>query len=184
MQAGRLGDVRESGLKRDTGGFAARRRLHDSGGHALGAQKGGGACERQQGAPGQSHGLSLHWIPIHCFAVAVGTIITDRPPHRTVLALLTHTVPTLDQRSEAKASSRTSPSHCWPTRPARCPVRVSTERCSPWPAAFPPRSPSALPGLRSTASSVLCRCSTPCRRTCGPYSSSPSPADPFPCGCG
>ena len=33
--------------------------------------------------------------------VAVGTIITDRPPHKTVLAQLTHTVPTLEQRSEA-----------------------------------------------------------------------------------
>ncbi len=30
--------------------------------------------------------------------VAVGTIITDRPPHRTVLAQFTHTVPPMDQR--------------------------------------------------------------------------------------
>ena len=28
--------------------------------------------------------------------VAVGTTITDRPPHRSVRALLTHTAPTSD----------------------------------------------------------------------------------------
>jgi hypothetical protein len=72
----------------------------------------------------------------------------------------------------------------WPAYPARCPVRVLTERCSPWPAAFPPRSPSALPDLRSIASSVLCRRSTPCRRTRGSCSLSPSPTDPPPCGSG
>jgi hypothetical protein len=40
-----------------------------------------------------------------------------------------------------------------------------------------------LPGLRSTASLVLCRCATPYRRTRGSYSSSPSPTDPHPTGC-
>src|SRR5262249_4912994 len=52
--------------------------------------------------------------------------------------------------------------------------------CSPWSAAFPPRSPSALPGFRSSASPVLCRCTTPRRRSSGAYSSSPSPIGPCP----
>jgi hypothetical protein len=55
---------------------------------------------------------------------------------------------------------------------------------SPRSTAFPPRSPSALPGLRSTASLVLCRCATPHCRACGPYSSSPSPTVPPLTGCG
>jgi hypothetical protein len=37
-----------------------------------------------------------HFTPVYPDAiVAVGTIITDRPPHGSVLALLTHTVLTL-----------------------------------------------------------------------------------------
>jgi len=47
-------------------------------------------------------------------------------------------------------------------------------------ALFPPRSPSALPGFRSTASLVLRRCTTPRCRSSGPYSSSPSPSGPCP----
>src|SRR5260370_21285673 len=54
---------------------------------------------------------------------------------------------------------------------------------SPWSAAFPPRSPSALPCLRSTASLVLCHCATPFRRARGTYRSSPSPTDPPLTGC-
>jgi len=43
---------------------------------------------------------------------------------------------------------------------------------------LPPRSPLAHPCLRSTASLVLCRRSTPCRRARGSYRSSLSPTDP------
>jgi hypothetical protein len=58
-------------------------------------------------------------------------------PHRTVLlALLTHTVPTLDQGSEATVVSRTRPSQ----RVAHSSGTVSgagpTDPSSPWPAAF------------------------------------------------
>jgi hypothetical protein len=46
--------------------------------------------------------------------------------------------------------------------------------------AFPPRPPAALPGFRSAASLVLCRCTTPRCRSSGTYSSSPSPNGPCP----
>src|SRR5207248_3315588 len=45
---------------------------------------------------------------------------------------------------------------------------------------FPPQPPSALPCLRSAASQVLRRCTTPRHRSSGPYSSSPSPRGPCP----
>jgi hypothetical protein len=48
------------------------------------------------------------------------------PPHRPVLALLTHTVPTLDNGVDRYPTRAPAPSHAWPTRPARSPVRVST----------------------------------------------------------
>src|SRR6202022_2211112 len=42
--------------------------------------------------------------------VAVGTIITDRPPHRTVRAALPHTAPTLeDWRAVLLLAHRSSP---------------------------------------------------------------------------
>ena len=37
-----------------------------------------------------------HGLPGVIHMVAVGTIITDRPPHRTVRAALPHTAPTLE----------------------------------------------------------------------------------------
>jgi hypothetical protein len=49
----------------------------------------------------------------------------------------------------------------WPAFSGSGPARVDPLPPSLWSTAFPPRSPSALPGLRSTASPVLCRCATP-----------------------
>jgi hypothetical protein len=51
--------------------------------------------------------------------------------------------------------------------------------CSPQSAAFPPQSPAALPGFRSAASPVLCRCATPRPRAAGTYRSSLSPSVPL-----
>ena len=51
------------------------------------------------------------------FLVAVGTIIADRPPHRTVQAALPHTAPTLEKASGA--ATRTSPIP-WDTHAPRC----------------------------------------------------------------
>jgi hypothetical protein len=109
--------------------------------------------------------------------VAVGTIITDRPPHKSVHALLTR-FPPWGKRSEACASLRTRTAVVGPLvrRGVRCGYRL---RC-----VLLGRQPSlhgflqTLPGLCSTASPVLCRRSTPCCRACGSYSSSPSPTDP------
>ena len=123
--------------------------------------------------------------------VAVGTAVTRCPPHRPVLALLTHTVPTSHVSVGARVRMRQQlPIHpCARTRTRQAtrptfPGSVSgagfPAACSPWSAAFPPRSPAALPGLRSTASLVLHRCTTPRRRASGPYSSSPSPSGPCP----
>ena len=49
-------------------------------------------------------------------------------------------------------------------------------KCSPRSAAFPPHSPPTMFRLCSNDSSVLCRCVTPRRRTCGPCGPEPSPA--------
>jgi hypothetical protein len=103
-----------------------------------------------------SHGSGPGWIatpslydsfirysmPVYPGAcVAVGTPITERPPHRPVLALLTHTVPTLDDDVAN------------PTRSARSVGSVVHRGAlalhpdpapavgSPWPAAFPPCPP-------------------------------------------
>jgi hypothetical protein len=44
-----------------------------------------------------------------------------------------------------------------------------TDECSPRSAAFPPHSPPSTARFCSNDSSVLCRCPTPQRRTCGSY---------------
>src|SRR5438270_12544057 len=55
--------------------------------------------------------------------VAVGTAVACCPPHRPVLALLTHTVPTLDiWRRSACFAHTLKPAV--PAFPARCPERV------------------------------------------------------------
>ena len=41
--------------------------------------------------------------------VAVGTVITDRPPHRSVRARLTHTAPTLDIWRQSEPRDRGAP---------------------------------------------------------------------------
>src|SRR5690349_9753000 len=111
--------------------------------------------------------------------VAVGTTVARRPPHRPVLALLTHTVPTLEISAPGPFwvhthSRRTGVAdrvwHGVQDRP--------NARESPWPTAFPPCAPPTVPRPCSRTSLVLCSRSTPrCRawRTCG---SSPSPLGP------
>ena len=44
--------------------------------------------------------------------VAVGTIIADRPPHRSVRALLTHTAPIWDSGFKAKLGIRMQHATC------------------------------------------------------------------------
>ena len=112
-------------------------------------------------------------------SVAVGTIITDRPPHRTVLALLTHTVPTLEKGTPGPFQDRT---HSRRTGVADIvwhgvQHRPNT-RESPWPTAFPPCAPPTVPRPCSRTSLVLCSRSTPRRRAWRTYGSSPSPPGP------
>jgi hypothetical protein len=82
--------------------------------------------------------------------VAVGTLITERPPHRSVLALLTHTVPTLDvdvTQTRRACSVRSLGSVVHLLILALCPVQAPAVG-SPWSAAFPPRPPPpGCPGL-------------------------------------
>src|SRR6266516_4049329 len=44
--------------------------------------------------------------------VAVGTAVTHCPPHRPVLALLTHTVPTLEIVAPGRLQPHAIPRHC------------------------------------------------------------------------
>jgi hypothetical protein len=104
--------------------------------------------------------------------VAVGTIVADRPPHRTVRAALPHTAPTLEGLREvlllARRSilgtlfPRTVSGECW------------TERCSPWPAPFSPQAPPKIALLCSSGSSILWRGPTPPERTRPPCGFRPS----------
>jgi len=105
-------------------------------------------------------------------SVAVGTIIADRPPHRTVRAALPHTAPTLEGWRELLLLAhrsilgtlypRTVSGECW------------TERCSPWPAPFSPQSPPKIALLCSSGSSILWRGPTPPERTRPPCGFVPS----------
>jgi len=111
--------------------------------------------------------------------VAVGTTIARRPPHRPVLALLTHTVPTLEKGTPGPFQDRT---HSRRTGVADIvwhgvQHRPNT-RESPWPTAFPPCAPPTVPRPCSRTSLVLCSRSTPRRRAWRTYGSSPSPPGP------
>jgi hypothetical protein len=104
--------------------------------------------------------------------VAVGTIIADRPPHRTVRAALPHTAPTWEGLREVLLLAhrsilgtlfpRTVSGECW------------TERCSPWPAPFSPQAPPKIALLCSPGSSMLWRGPTPPERACPPSGFAPS----------
>src|SRR5216683_8082603 len=59
-------------------------------------------------------------IVIASGAIAVGTLIAERPPHRTVRAAFPHTAPTL---GNGGSTTRSSPAIGAPT-PALCPTRV------------------------------------------------------------
>src|SRR6266849_3345973 len=111
--------------------------------------------------------------------VAVGTAVTRCPPHSPVLALLTHTVPTLEIGTPGPFwvhthSRRTGVAeivwHGVQHRPSA--------RESPWPTAFPPCAPPTVPRPCSRSSRVLCSRSTPRRRAWRTYGSSPSPPGP------
>ena len=78
--------------------------------------------------------------------VAVGTAVARCPPHRPVLALLAHTVPTLDvwRRSAWLPAHGPAPLACFPDS-VFGPGFVGP--CSPWSAAFPPQPPLAVSRL-------------------------------------
>jgi hypothetical protein len=104
--------------------------------------------------------------------VAVGTIIADRPPHRTVRAALPHTAPTLeDWRAVLLLAHRAIPG----TLNLRS---VSDEcgikRCSPWPAPFSPQAPPKIALLCSSGSSIVWRGPTPPERARPPCGFGPS----------
>jgi len=104
--------------------------------------------------------------------VAVGTIIADRPPHRTVRAALPHTAPTLEDWRAVlllahrailgTLDPRTASGGCW------------VERYSPWPAPFSPQAPPKIALLCSSGSSILWRGPTPPERTRPPCGFAPS----------
>ena len=111
-------------------------------------------------------------LPPSLVQVAVGTIIADRPPHRTVRAAFPHTAPTLEGWREVLLLAhrfllgtlvlRTVLGECW------------TERCSPWPAPFSPQAPPKISPLCSSGSSILRRGPTPPEPTRLPCGFGPS----------
>jgi len=54
------------------------------------------ACERRSFSHRRQSVVRNIDCPAHATSIAVGTMVTHRPPHRSVRALLTHTAPTLD----------------------------------------------------------------------------------------
>ena len=116
--------------------------------------------------------------------VAVGTTVARRPPHRPVLALLTHTVPTLEIGTPGPFWVRTHSRRTGVAESVWHGVQHRpSARESPWPTAFPPCAPPTVPRPCSRTSQVLCSRSTPRRRTWRTYGSSPSPPGPHsPCG--
>src|SRR5437870_11585764 len=111
--------------------------------------------------------LLLRLISV-AFSIAVGTVIADRPPHRSVRAELPHTVLTVD------VDVQTSRLHVHPairatwlrtvSRPLPGSVSgpVAIARCSPWSVPFPPPTPLAVARRPcSPASPVLWNCVTP-----------------------
>ena len=101
-------------------------------------------------------------IPPPMVVVAVGTIITDRPPHRTVRAALPHTAPTSESNERCCYSHTGQSLEHW--CPALCRGGCGTERCSPWPAPFSPQPPPKIALLCSAGSSILWRGPTPPER--------------------
>jgi len=96
--------------------------------------------------------------------VAVGTAVTRCPPHRPVLALLTHTVPTSETDTPKPFRLHVLPRHF--SAPVFSGTVSSIGPCweSPWPTAFPPPAPPTVPCPCSPISLVLCGRSTPrCR---------------------
>ena len=104
--------------------------------------------------------------------VAVGTIIADRPPHRTVQAALPHTASHLGEGERCCYSHVThSLGHACP---ALCRGRCGTERCSPWPAPFSPQAPLKIALLCSSGSSIVWCGPTPPERARPPCGFAPS----------
>jgi hypothetical protein len=103
---------------------------------------------------------------------AVGTIITDRPPHRTVRALLRIRLPPW-MNGEQGCYSHTAQS-LGHSLPRSVSGECGVERCSPWPAPFSPQAPPKIALLCSSGSSILRRGPTPPERACPPCGFGPS----------
>ena len=104
--------------------------------------------------------------------------VTRHPPHRPVLAQLTHTVPTLDHDvADQTRSARSVGSIVHLVPLAQSPAQAPAVG-SPWPAAFPPCPPPPVSWPCSDTSSVLCSRSTPQPRSSRTYTSSVSPSVP------
>jgi hypothetical protein len=124
--------------------------------------------------------------------VAVGTLVTQRPPHGSVRAELPHTALTADAwrqsaNGDRDEESSASPSLLLPahgaTQLTRVPSFASGTRplapCSPWSVVFPPCPPPVRDfHLCSGTSQVLHNRPTPYPRACRDCGSSPSSTGP------
>jgi hypothetical protein len=111
-------------------------------------------------------------MPVYPGAVAVGTNIAARPPHRSVRAELPHTAPALDFGVRRQSLRRTHCSwHLETWNPALSPARAHTLAIllSPRPSLHHLRGFSSQVKRCSATSSVVRRSPTPRRRACGPY---------------
>src|ERR1700738_2044248 len=102
---------------------------------------------------------------------AVGTLIAERPPHRSRRALLTHRAPPSGRTSAARGlETACAPAHSRQSDrrgiSAQCPTPRPPVGCSPRVRPFPPRPPPEVAFLCSVASSVLRPHPTSHPRTC------------------
>src|SRR5215472_9915087 len=106
-------------------------------------------------------GYRLHQVRLS-IAVAVGTRVASRPPHRPVLAAFPHTVPTSGSDNQALRLDVCSPALALALRQPRVPGPESGSwragPHSPRPLSFAPPTPPQIPfpgPLCSPASSLL-----------------------------
>jgi len=111
-------------------------------------------------------------------SVAVGTIITERLPHRTVRALLRIRLPpSMNGEQGCYSHIAQSLGHSLPRSVSG---ECGVERCSPWPAPFSPQAPPKIALLCSSGSSILRRGPTSPERACPPCGFGPSRTGPVP----